>query len=343
MKTLQKKYLAALLLVGLLALLALTPAVRALNVDQKGSITLALPKVEAGDEDGQTKHDAIAATEFTGKLYRVAEVNADYSYRPTTGFEALADENVQSFKDLDAAQIETLTESAAALVNENAAAAAEITFTNGVATAENLDTGLYLLVMDENPFQTADGVWAVTTKPALIPVPVVTGNVNGAWDGSDTYDVKATLKYSAEKALTKIKITKQLNDYSALQGPASFVFRVDAVNAAGVNVFSNVYAMTFTGADTQELIVDNIPVGAAVTVTEVYSGTSYTPDGSGTVLLPATQPTVKNEDGSETIPDDNTAAFVNSYNHRRNYGTTVTNTFSYVENQWQWAQNHSDK
>ena len=173
-------------------------------------------------------------------------------------------------------------------------------------------------------------------------MPVVNGEVNGSWDGSDNYGVTAALKLTAEKALTKIKITKQLTDYSALQGPASFVFRVEAVNAGGENVFSNVYAMTFTGAAAQELVIENIPVDSTVTVTEVYSGASYTPDGSGEIQLTA-RPMVKNNDGSETLPAENEAAFVNRYNRRRTYGTAVTNAFSYADGQWQLTQNYSNK
>ena len=215
-----------------------------------------------------------------------------------------------------------------------------LTFRSGSAGASNLETGLYLLVIDT--FTTEDGIWNVSCKPTLLPVPVVNGEVNGSWDGSDNYDVTAALKLTAEKALTKIKITKQLTDYSALQGPASFVFRVEAVNAGGENVFSNVYAMTFTGAAAQELVIENIPVDSTVTVTEVYSGASYTPDGSGEIQLTA-RPMVKNNDGSETLPAENEAAFVNRYNRRRTYGTAVTNAFSYADGQWQLTQNYSNK
>ena len=339
MKTLQKKFPAALLLVGLLALLALTPAVRALTVGEKGSIALALSPVQPDDAEGQAKHDAIAATDFTGRLYQIATVDANYTYTAAADFAALTDDGIADFKDMNAENTATLAEHAAALAAE-AEPAETLTVSGGTAKAADLATGLYLLVIDE--FTTADGVWTVTSEPVLLPVPVVTGYVGESWDGSDNYDVEATLKLQAEKALTKIKITKQLNDYSALQGPASFVFRVDAVNAKGENVFSNVYSMTFTGAGTQELTVENIPVDSEVTVTEVYSGAAYTPDGSGEVKLTA-KPMQKGDDGSETLPEENTASFTNNYSRRRTYGTTVTNAFSYAEDRWQLVQNYSDR
>lgn len=342
MKTLHTKYLAILLPMILLALLALAPAVRALNVDATGSITLTLPQVEPGDEEGAAKREAIEETDFTGRLYRVAKVDASYNYTPVAGFDSLATYNVQNFKSLTAEEIRTLTEKAAELAanTELAATAKAVTFNSGEAMATGLDTGLYLLVIDE--FTTENGVWRVTSEPALLPVPVVTGETTSGWDGSDNYDVAATVKLNIEPALTKIRITKQLPEYSALQGPASFVFRVDAVNDKSETVFSNVYAMTFTDAGSQELVIDNIPVNSQVTVTEVYSGTSYTPDGSGEVQLTA-QPMAKNEDGTETLPEGNTAAFVNRNNNRRSYGTAVTNAFSYVEGRWQLTQNFSDK
>ena len=339
MKTLQKKYTAALLLAALFALLALAPAARALNVDAKGSITLTLPQVDAGDDDGLAKRTAIEETEFPGRLYRIADVDAAYTYKPAAGYEALAEDDIENFKALKAADLHTLAEHAAALAADTEPAA-ELTFRSGMASADDLATGLYLLVVDE--FTTKDGNWKVTSDAALLPVPVVNGETADGWDGSDVYDVKATLKLNAEPALTKIRITKQLNDYSALQGPAAFVFRVDAVNKKGENVFSNVYAMTFTGAGSQELVIENIPADSTVTVTEVYSGAAYTPDGDGTVQLTAL-PMVKNDDGSETLPEENTAAFANNYNRRRTYGTTVTNSFAYVDGQWQLVQNYSDK
>ena len=329
MKTLQKTFPAVLLVCLLAAVLALAPAARALHVDTRGSLTLTLSPVDGQDRDGTAKHEAIEVTEFTGRLYRIASVDESYYYTPAPGFEALAGEDVQNFKDKKADELRTLAEPAGTL-----------TFRSGSAGASNLETGLYLLVIDT--FTTKDGIWNVSGKPTLLPVPVVNGEVNGSWDGSDNYDVTAALKLTAEKALTKIKITKQLTDYSALQGPASFVFRVEAVNAGGENVFSNVYAMTFTGAAAQELVIENIPVDSTVTVTEVYSGASYTPDGSGEIQLTA-RPMVKNNDGSETLPAENEAAFVNRYNRRRTYGTAVTNAFSYADGQWQLTQNYSNK
>ena len=339
MKTLQKTLPAVLLVCLLAAVLALAPAARALHVDTRGSLTLTLSPVDGQDRDGTAKHEAIEATEFTGRLYRIASVNESYYYTPAPGFEALAGEDVRNFKDKKADELRTLAQTAASLAAD-AEPAKTLTFRSGSAGASDLETGLYLMVI--YTFTTADRIWNVSCEPTLLPVPVVNGEVNGSWDGSDNYDVAAALKMTAEKALTKIKITKQLTDYSALQGPASFVFKVEAVNAGRENVFSNVYAMTFTGAAAQELVIENIPVDSTVTVTEVYSGASYTTDGSGEIQLTA-RPMVKNSDGSETLPAENEAAFVNRYNRRRTYGTAVTNAFSYAGGQWQLTQNYSNK
>lgn len=339
MKTLQKKFPAVVLAVGLLALLLmLTPAVRALNVDTRGSIALSLSPISASDADGTAKQAAISATDFTGRLYRIAAVDAAYLYTPTAGFEELAALDVRNFKEKKADEIRTLAENAAQLAES--ATAAELTFRDGTAEADDLETGLYLLVME--PFTTADGVWTVTSEPVLLPVPIVTGMTGDGWDGNDNYRVEAALKLTAEKAMTKIRVTKQLDEYSALQGPATFVFRVEAVNANGENVFSNVYSMTFTGAGVQEIPEIEVPVDSTVTVTEVYSGAAYTPDGSGTVTLTA-RPTEKAEDGTEAIPAENTAAFTNRYTRRRTYGTAVTNAFSYADGQWRLEQNYSNK
>ena len=159
MKTLQKTFPAVLLVCLLAAVLALAPAARALHVDTRGSLTLTLSPVDGQDRDGTAKHEAIEATEFTGRLYRIASVDESYYYTPAPGFEALAGEDVQNFKDKKADELRTLADAAASLAAD-AEPAGTLTFRSGSAGASNLETGLYLLVIDT--FTTKDGIWNVS-------------------------------------------------------------------------------------------------------------------------------------------------------------------------------------
>ena len=92
-------------------------------------------------------------------------------------------------------------------------------------------------------------------------------------------------------------------------------------------VYSNVASTTFDGAGTKEAVLDKIPAGAELTITEVYSGASYklTSDETQTGTVVA----------DETIEAD----FSNTYNNELKPGYGVTNHFEYSEDDgWQWSQ-----
>lgn len=128
-----------------------------------------------------------------------------------------------------------------------------------------------------------------------------------------------------------LEIVKTLLTYQA-SSPATFVFSVEATQADGTVVYSDVISMTFTEAGEKSVRIDKIPVGAKVVVREVYSGSSYTlvSDNDQIVTIPA----------SGTV----TAAFVNDYNQRQNEGYGITNHFEYGVDPatgisgWDWMQ-----
>ena len=70
----------------------------------------------------------------------------------------------------------------------------------------------------------------------------------------------------------------------------------------------------------------NIPAGAQVTVTEVYSGSSYqvVGDNVATTVISA-------EDPAEV-------SFVNTYDDENNGGSSIVNHFDYTEGTWTWTQ-----
>ena len=75
-------------------------------------------------------------------------------------------------------------------------------------------------------------------------------------------------------------INKELTEYNASVGGATFVFEVYAVKTdvdtnEEVVVYNDVVSMTFDAARTKSVLIKNIEAGAVVNVKEVYSGASY--------------------------------------------------------------------
>lgn len=100
--------------------------------------------------------------------------------------------------------------------------------------------------------------------------PVNTTAGNGDW----IYNMDATLKPERAPRFGSLEIVKGLATYDQ-STPAVFVFRVEAM-LDGENVYSNVVTISFTEPGEQKVLIEKqIPVGAEVTVTEVYSGASY--------------------------------------------------------------------
>ena len=105
------------------------------------------------------------------------------------------------------------------------------------------------------------------------------GNIIEASNSDEwLYNVDVAIKSDAKQRFAKLQINKTLKTFNKSLGNAAFVFDVTA-KLDGRTVFSNVYTMNFTGATTQSVTVEGIPATAAVTVKEVYSGASYSPEG----------------------------------------------------------------
>ena len=85
------------------------------------------------------------------------------------------------------------------------------------------------------------------------------------------YDPVIGLKAEREEQYGSLIIEKTLSSYNESLGSVDFVFQVEA-DKNGEAVRSTVERIRFNGAGTQSVVVDRIPVGAQVTVTEVYSG-----------------------------------------------------------------------
>lgn len=291
------------------------------------------------------------------KVYRIAGVTASGAYVPEAEYEGLGLEKVSSATTAEdweamaaeAAQI-ALPEEALfnAEVPKEALSEAEglsgkllvgkkpdsitdaVELQGGKGTIGSLETGMYLVVA----FAADSPEYTYYFAPYLVSVP---GNAyDGQQNMDDTwiYDVSVTLKPEQQNRLGTLLINKTINAYQPLN-PADrtmFVFQVEVIKAGEGGApdqvyYSNVVSLDFTAAGTQTLRIEGLPAGAVATVTEVYSGASYT--------IPAEEATVVSDpivaDGEVSV------SFTNSYSGGLNGGTGVVNHFEHDGNIWDWT------
>lgn len=213
---------------------------------------------------------------------------------------------------------------------------------------EDLQAGLYLLVARPaegegylKSFKDEDGntylaselrakEYSITVAPEIISLPTKEagedGTANTANAGDWTYDVEVFLKPEYEKRLGSIEIVKDLLTYETSHD-AFFVFQVEGM-LDGENVYSNLVSMRFDGYGEQRKLIGNIPVGAEVTVTEIYSTPGYSIVGS--------------DSGTITVSADEALSvrFENDYDESRDKGNGVMNNFDYdiERGEWSWTQ-----
>ena len=198
-------------------------------------------------------------------------------------------------------------------------------------TVGGLETGLYLVVPETayNPDYTVQYAFA----PYLTALPssdyALTGEGSEEWD----YDTTVGLKPDAVPQFGRLHITKVLREYNETLGPATFVFEILGKDAAGTVKYSEVESMTFSAAGTQTVTVEGIPAGLTVTVTEVYSGASYTIEGSAaeSALVWSGEAVNMGLSGEASV------TFTNRYGGGNRGGYGVTNHFeSDGEGGWTW-------
>ena len=172
------------------------------------------------------------------------------------------------------------------------------------------------------------GEYTYTFAPSLVSLPskeAVDGEINTANPGDWLYDVSVTLKPERDVRYGDLEIVKTLQSYET-DNPAKFVFQVEAV-LNGQNVYSNVETISFTEAGQKSVVIEDLPVGAEVTVKEVYTGAVYT------VVTADTQTAV--------IPANDvvSVAFTNGYDNTDRDGGVVINQFDYnADSGWGWMK-----
>lgn len=214
------------------------------------------------------------------------------------------------------------------------------TVNQGLTTGEGdleITQSLDLLVTVANSpryeYQFMPQLIALPAKQAVDEVISTSGRV--PWQ----YMQSVVLKSGRENRYTSLEIRKTLRSYEEAEGtiePATFVFRVvGTMEGESEPVYDAVDSITFTGPGTGSTTLDHIPATATVTVTEIYSGISYTqvvPPNNGSVVL--------DQISAEPGPDGNYVSFENEYNNRRTHGHGIKNQFVYNAETggWDWSR-----
>lgn len=166
-------------------------------------------------------------------------------------------------------------------------------------------------------------------------IPSVETNVSGAQTPEPT---KATFTMPGNNdsvvtftnnyiELGDLKVIKDLLSYET-GSDASFEFRIVA-KLNGEKVYEDVMMMTFNKACEQfDVLEGKIPVGAEVTVTEVYEGSDYKLNGAGekkTTIIPRSQGTAE-------------VSFANDYDGTITHGYGINNKYTNNNGTWEVEQ-----
>lgn len=345
--------LAFSLVLGLVAVMpGLNGKAEAVDFDKKCSVTVA-----PVDPKNTELASDIANADVVVDLYKVADAVPvegydTYTYQFLDGYEKLGDIYKENADNADWRQ---MAQSAAGYALDNGKAVkSEMPVGSAI---DNLDCGLYLLIARgrgiadyRTTVKQEDGKENIATVahserfvytylPELISLPGrqaqnADGSVTNttAGNGEWQYAMSVNLKPEQDPRYGAIEIVKTLQSYNynanaENMNPAEFVFQIEA-ELNGEKVRSTTVSLSFTEAGQKSAIVDQIPIGAVVTVTEVYSGSSYE-------LI-----TDREQTATVEAEDIVSAAFTNDYNETNHGGGSATNHFEYDEagGQWGWTR-----
>lgn len=326
---------ALLLVVGLVLTLFGLSVSAAQSVDLERSCSLSL---------STGAYEDLNNAQVVLDLYRVAEAAPvegydTYRFSPAAGLESLGLEDA-GLPDTDSQDLAVRT--ATAVLDQ--ARTPEVQGAGTDTTVSDLKAGLYLVLArgsgvedyvrrDESGAVTAtlahSDLYDYRFSPELVALPNKEGG-NTAGPGAWIYDLSGSLKATQTRRSGTLEIVKNLESYNAALGTATFVFDVEAEldqdgDGKAEKVYSDALALSFSAAGTKTLEVA-LPLGAQVTVTEVYSGASYELSGGK-----RTQ--------SVTVASGEAAQvqFTNRWNGKPVGGTSVTNHFTYQTDHWEWT------
>lgn len=257
-------------------------------------------------------------------LYQVADVDAGGDFTELAGFEGLGLDQVTSETTAD--EWMEMAKEANEKVTEETSPAATFSVEAGVGMQDGLATGMYLVVPEDTYNVDASYLYKFTPYLTALPGNLFYQGENDDW----IYDAQIGLKVEREVQYGSLKITKELTGFSQITQEGYFVFQMEG--KLGDTVYSNVASLSFDSDGVQSVVIDHIPAGMEVTVTEVYSGGSYKPEGeaSVTVIIPSDQAVSNGTPMAEVH-------FSNTYDGKLITSTGVLNQFTAPEGDGDWT------
>lgn len=278
-------------------------------------------------------------------LYKIADAVPDptydtYSYNLADG--VVLSKDISSYESLAKLENDDWTDmaqdAAKSVLVDKTAADLDMKTTALAEQCTDLSAGLYLIAGDSvekneegnwvSKFFDNKGAYSYSFLPELVSLPSTSEDVSrDQTDGNMTtasgewaYNIIASIKPEQKPAFGDLEIRKELTTYNS-NSPVTFVFEIEAT-LNGETVYSDVVGLTFSKAGVRTARIEGkIPVGADVTVTEVYSGSSYKVEGNDTrklVIIP------KDEGTSQ-------ATFENKFDEHNRKGYGIVNKFSIDE------------
>lgn len=285
-----------------------------------------------GIDVSASEYSEVRTLPITVNIYKVADIDVTGNYTAEGAFAEMDFSNVSA--ETKAADWESYAAEAKLIVDEDTPEVTKSEATeDGSAAFTDLETGLYLV----DAQQLISDNYQYDFTPYLISLPnnYYYSTADDTWVYDLTGDNAIGLKPERTDRYGNLVIDKVLDVYNATNPGGTFVFQIEAsktdVDTEEVKVvYSDVVSMTFESAGTDSITIEDIPAGAEVTVTEVYSGASYklVSDPSQTVTI---------------IAEDVVATeFVNTHDDTTDGGHGLVNHFSYDAETGAWSHSATE-
>ena len=195
------------------------------------------------------------------------------------------------------------------------------TLKGGYVKLTNLQTGLYLVVVNDMNSQ----YYSYKFTPYLVSLP---NNYYYTTKKDDTwyYDLVGSkaigIKADRELRMSSIQITKKLTSQNTtLTTNATFVYQVD-IETIENQKETRFITLNFDEVKEKTIRIADIPAGSKVTVTEVYTGAGYEIVGDSKKVL---ESLVADEDSQEIA----SATFENKASSEIHGGYGIVNNYKY--------------
>lgn len=299
-------------------------AANAIETDRKCSVSFSV--------SGEGNELADAGTDIKVNLYKVADVDVSGNYTATGAFTELDVSSVRADNNDAASKWAARAKEAQKLLKDSVKPTTTVTLAAGTGSLADLATGLYLV--DTPEVVTTNYTYTFTPYLVSLPTNNYYSNGNDDWIYALTDTNAIGLKPEEHARYGDLVINKTLENHNATTGKkATFVFQIKIKPLKSNKTETRIESLDFEAAGESSVTITKIPAGAAVKVTEVYSGANYklTSANDQTTTIVAT------DRGTTNTPAS--VSFTNDINNNMNGGYGVKNNFKLDEyDQYQYTE-----